>query len=130
QWEGRVVRAEGAIDPVTRMLHVIARIDDPFAREDPSRAAVPAGLYVQARIEGRELPAAFVVPRESLRDDHTILVVVDGKLRERTVKVERVLGDEAIVTDGLADGDLVCISNPRIVADGMVVRVERPEGAR
>jgi len=130
QWEGRVVRAEGAIDPTTRMLHVIARIEDPFAREDPSRAAIPAGLYVQARIEGRELPAAYVVPRESLRDDHTLLVVEGGKLYERTVKVERVLGDEAIVTDGLADGDLVCVSNPRIVSDGMAVRIEKPEGAK
>lgn len=130
EWEGRIVRAEGAIDPTTRMLHVIARIDDPFGREDASRAAIPANLYVRANVEGRSLPAAYVVPREALRDDRTLLVVEDGKLRERTVKVERVLGDDAVVTDGLKDGDLVCVSNPRIVSDGMQVRVEKPEEAR
>ena len=30
-WQGRIVRTEGEIDPKTRMIHLVARVDDPYA---------------------------------------------------------------------------------------------------
>ena len=30
EWRGRVVRTEGEIDPRSRMLHMVARVEDPY----------------------------------------------------------------------------------------------------
>lgn len=124
QWTGRVVRVEGEIDPTTRMLHVIARVDDPFGLEGGTgRGTLPSGLFVEAEIEGRSVEDAYVIPREALREGSAVFVVRDGRLRRLDVDVVRVVNDEAVVR-GLEDGVLVCISNPAVAIDGMAVRTE------
>ena len=52
-WQGRVVRTEGEIDPKTRMVHVIARVDDPYRRSG-NRPPLAVGLFVEAQILGRQ----------------------------------------------------------------------------
>jgi hypothetical protein len=45
-WIGRVVRTEGEIDAQSRMVHVVARVADPYGvavDREPARAAVPSG---------------------------------------------------------------------------------------
>lgn len=91
QWPARLVRAEAAIDERTRMLHVVARIDDPYAlAETPEEASpgadadsgvvvpkipLPAGLFVSAEIAGREANGVFVLPPLALRDGDRVFVV-------------------------------------------------------
>ena len=58
-WKGRIVRTEGEIDPHTRMIHAVARVDDPYGRgEDPERPPLAVGLFVTAEIAGRLSMAA------------------------------------------------------------------------
>ena len=40
EWEGRIVRTEGEIDPSSRMVHVVAQVKDPYAKG--SRFGAPA----------------------------------------------------------------------------------------
>ena len=52
EWTGRVVRTEGEIDPVSRMVHVVAEVQDPYAvGPDPNRPPLAVGMYVEAQIE-------------------------------------------------------------------------------
>jgi multidrug efflux system membrane fusion protein len=131
-WEGRVVRTEGEIDPQTRMVHVVARVDDPYdragRREGPPLAV---GLFVEARILGRSAPNAFVLPRQALRDgDQVLLVDDDNRLRFRKVTVLRSEEDRVVIGEGLAAGDRVCVSPIPAPVEGMVVRVtEEAAGA-
>ena len=38
EWQGRIVRTEGEIDPHTRMVHVVAEVQNPYGRgPDPTR---------------------------------------------------------------------------------------------
>ena len=54
EWGGRVVRTESEIDPVSRMVQVIAEVQDPYAAgPDPRRPPLAVGMYVEAEIEGR-----------------------------------------------------------------------------
>jgi hypothetical protein len=54
EWEGRVVRTESEIDPVSRMVHVVAEVADPYAPgPNPNRPPLAVGMYVEAEIEGR-----------------------------------------------------------------------------
>lgn len=119
EWQGRVVRAEGKLDPTTRMVNVIIRVDNPYAKMPP---LIP-GLYITAHIQGRRLDNAVTVPRCALRGADRVWVVDAGNtLRFREVRVGRIQDDVAIVQHGLHDGEHVVVSGLKAVTDGMKVR--------
>lgn len=141
-WVGRVVRTGGDISPDSRMVELIARVDEPYGAA--ARAAgVPLapGLFVEAEIEGRTVQDAYIVPRSALRNtgrwqegEPAQLPVVEGagegeRLSFRQVRIARLAGDEAVVTAGLSPGDLVVVSPLEAPVDGMAVRAERTEEA-
>lgn len=127
-WQGRVVRTEGEIDPRTRMVYVVARIDAPYARTAAKRPPLAAGLFVEAEISGRVDQGVFVLPRSALRDGNRVLVVdAESRLRWRDVEVLRADREHVIVSDGLEAGETICISTLESAVEGMQVRSEREE---
>ncbi len=128
EWPARLVRTEGEIDLRSRMLHVVARVDDPYARNHASQP-LPAGLFVRAEIMGRKLDDVYVLPTIALREQNRVFVVdAEQNLRFRPVDVLRRGSKETIVSGGLAAGDEVVISPIRAVTDGMRVQT-LPDGA-
>lgn len=125
EWQGRIVRTEGEIDPTSRMVHVVARVKDPYARgDDPDRPPLAAGLFVEAEIEGRTVDAVSVLPRAALRPDGRILVVdPESRLRFREVELLRATRDELLLTAGLEAGERVCLSPLEAAIDGMPVQL-------
>ena len=85
-WTGRVVRTGGGVDPETRMMPLIARVDEPYgAAAQRAGAPLPMGLFVEAAITGRQAEGVFVIPREALREtgrwregEASRVLVVDG----------------------------------------------------
>jgi hypothetical protein len=58
-----------------------------------------------------------------MRDDNQVLVVdADNKLHFRQVSLLRLEHDDILVSSGLQDGELVCISPMQTVVDGMLVK--------
>ncbi len=125
-WRGRIVRTEGELDRRSRMIHLVARIEDPYGRGagEPGRPPLAVGLFVKARIAGRTIDGALVLPRSALRGEDRVLVAGgDGRLYFRTVELVRLEGEHAIVGGGLEPGEQVCISPLDVEVDGMQVRV-------
>ena len=124
-WEGRIVRTEGEIDPRTRMVHVVAEVQNPYGRgADPTRPPLAAGMFVEAEIDGRVVENVAVLPRAALRGTDQVLIVDDeNRLRFRTIDVLRTTIDEVIVQGGLAAGERVNLSPLEAVSDGMQVRI-------
>jgi len=124
-WQGHVVRAEGALDPRTRLVHVVARVEDPYglARETGG-PPLEVGLFVEAEIEGREVAGAVRLPRGALRSEGEVVVVgPDAALRTRRVEVLRIDGETVFVAGGLAAGERVVARVPSTFVEGMKVRV-------
>ena len=123
-WEGRVVRTEGEIDPRSRMVHVVARVRDPYGKgAAPDRAPLAAGLFVQAELQGRLARNVVRLPRVALRGVDRVLVVDrEDRLRFRTVGVLRSDPETVIIETGLRSGERVCLSPLEAVTDGMRVR--------
>lgn len=124
-WQARIVRVEGEIDPATAMLYLVAEVDDPYARKSlGERTPLPIGLYVEARIQGRDVSGVFVVPSEALRGKDQVQVVgKDRVLRSRRVEILRREQDSILVTGGLEDGQLLCLTRLDAVVKGMTVRI-------
>jgi multidrug efflux system membrane fusion protein len=125
-WPGRIVRTEGALDPRTRMLNVVARVDDPYGRATPSeRPALAVGLFVDAEIRGRSVDGVYELPRSALRRGDEVLVVdSEQRLRVRRVHVLRSAGGRSWISEGLAPGEHIVTSPIEIVTEGMEVRAE------
>jgi multidrug efflux pump subunit AcrA (membrane-fusion protein) len=115
---GKVVRTEGKLDARTRMIHVVVRVERPYAERPP----LAVGLFVSVEIHGQVLDEAAIIPRIALRSGTEVWVVNDGRLKFRKVTVARVQGDKAFIKSGLKDGDLLVTSPLKAVTDGMKVR--------
>jgi RND family efflux transporter MFP subunit len=129
EWEGRIVRTEGEIDPQSRMVHAVAQVTNPYGRgKDPDRPPLAAGLFVEAEIEGYEAKDVVVLPRAALRGESQVLVVdEEDRLQFRDVDLLRVTREEIVVRGGLQAGERVCLSPLEAVTDGMKVRAESVE---
>lgn len=119
-WKGRIVRTEGEIDAKSRLVNVVARVENDPADEQPP---LPVGLFVQAQIRGRQADSVAVIPRQALRGNDQVLVVDDeDRLRLQRVEVLRVEGEDVYVSQGLASGDRITTSMIQAPVDGMRVR--------
>lgn len=118
-WEGELVRTEAEIDQRSRMIYGVVRIEMMPSEDSP---LIPVGLFVQAEIQGRLVDEVVRLPRSAMRDSNQVLVIdAENRLRFRTVSVLRLEHDEVLISSGLQDGELVCISAIQTVVDGMHV---------
>ena len=123
RWTGRIVRTEAEIDSRSRMIQVVARISaDDISEDDPEALPPPVGLFVYAEIEGRPADNIVVIPRAAIRNANEVLIVDDdNRLRFRSIELLRVYGEDAFISGGLSDGELISISPLQAVVDGMRV---------
>jgi RND family efflux transporter MFP subunit len=118
-WEGELVRTEAEIDQRSRMIYGVVRIEMIPNEDSP---LIPVGLFVQAEIQGRLVENVVRLPRSAMRDNNQVLVIdSENRLRFRTVSVLRLEHDDVLISSGLEDGELVCISAIQTVVDGMHV---------
>ena len=127
-WDGRVVRTESEIDPVSRMVHVVAEVRDPYLPgTDPNRPPLAVGMYVEAEIEGREFDQVVVLPRAAVRGQVQVLVIdANNRVRFRDVEIFRSTIESVFVSGGLAQGERVVVSTIDSPTEGMLVQVTNP----
>lgn len=110
-WSARLHRSEGVFDERSRALFAVARIDDPYALDNPGREPLRIGTFVNANIEGRPMPGLVALPRYVLRAGDMVAVVdANNLVRNRKVTVLRAGGDFIYVSSGLNNGDLVILT--------------------
>lgn len=132
RWEGRIVRAEGAVDARTRQLFVVAQIEDPYGKSIPGRPPLKVGSFVQAEIEGVVLENVFTIPRKLYRENSYVLVVdVEKKLDRRQVGVVWENDEEIVVDSGVSQGELLCLTDVPYALEGweVVANLESAQGA-
>lgn len=127
EWEGRIVRVGGEIDPATRMVNLIARVDDPY-RSSGDRPPLSVGLFVDAEVVGRSVESVFQAPRGVLVGADRVWLVEDGRLVLRRVGILRADPEVVIVSDGLSAGDRISLTILESAVDGMRV-TPQPEPA-
>lgn len=128
-WQGRIVRTEAEIDPRTRMVMAIARVNDPYARTgDSGRPPLAVGMFVKAEIQGIRVRDVIRAPRSALRSDDTVFVVDSGgRLQFRTVDILRREREEVLIRKGLLEGEQICVSPLEAAVEGMAVRAAEDE---
>ena len=123
EWQGKIVRTEAAIDESSHQLYVIAQLQDPFAVQQTHKTPLKIGQYVTARIEGRLVKNALVIPTSSIYQGSYVYVVNDNTLQRRNVSLAFQTPTDAVVTDGLSVNEWLITSPMGQVSSGTRVAV-------
>ncbi len=124
EWQGYLTHIEAEIDPRSRMVHVVAQVENPYGKNKSKESLpLPVGLFVQAEISGKKIENVAVLPRSALRNENQILVLdAENRLRFRQVEILKTDAENVYILEGLKNGEQVCISPLEAAIDGMPVK--------
>lgn len=126
-WNAQLVRTEGAIDESARQLHVIAQIDDPFGPANIGRSPLKIGQYVTAEIEGADLSDVLIIPNSTIYQGSYVYVVENDLLQRKDVVIAWQNDADAIIEQGLDDGDQLVVTPLGQVTSGLRVSISGAE---
>jgi RND family efflux transporter MFP subunit len=125
RWSGRLARVKATLDATTRTLPVVIEVDEPVDREAAGRLAerLKPGMFVTVSIEGRRVPDVHRLPRHLLHDGDTVFLADGDQLIIQPVTVLRRFKTAVVISEGLADGDLVVTTPLSGAVEGMMIRI-------
>ena len=128
-WEADVVRTEGELDPLSRVVNVIAQVADPYEPEDGG-PPLTVGLFVEADIIGNRVDDVVVVPSAALQAGNRLYVVdTSDRLSFRDTEVVRLTAETAYLRVDVSDGERICVTALDDAVEGQSVRpVSAPPG--
>ena len=118
--EGALQFRDVTVDPTTGS--VILRIVFP----NPKGVLLP-GMFVRAVVEEGVNPRALLIPQQAVMRDPkgnplTLIVDSQGKVTQRPLTLDRALGDQWLVSSGLAAGEQVIVEGVQKVRPGATVK--------
>ncbi len=126
--DARIVRSEGVFDAASRVLYVVAQIEDPYNLQrapDQPRPPLRIGTFVSAQIAGKSGGHLFAVPRHALTRGNTLWVMDDAlSIHPRVVEIVRNDDEFAYIATGLNDGDRYVTTPIDQPLPGMKVRLD------
>ncbi|MFC4993851.1 efflux RND transporter periplasmic adaptor subunit [Rubritalea tangerina] len=128
QWEARIVRIEGELDPTSRELFVVARVNDPFGidtehRPHPLRMNQP----VAASIQANTLKQVVSIPRSAIYGKDEIIVVRDNKIHREQINIVWSTLDRVFTDTPDLDKALLATSKLAYAPEGSPVRIIEKE---
>ncbi len=108
-WKARIIRTEGVVDEVSRVIYAVAQVIDPYGVLGQShQQELKIGTFVNAEIRGVPAENVVVLPRHVLQSDNTILVANDKRELEIVpVSVLRAEPIKVYISSGISGGDHV-----------------------
>jgi hypothetical protein len=130
QWEAKIIRTEGTLDPNSRELFAIARIDDPFSL-DSDLPQLRIGQPLRAAINGVTLDDVYVIPRTAMRGLNRIFLIdkTEPKIMRMDITPVWSNTEVIIVRSDLSPGDWIATSHLPYAPNGAPVEIITPPPA-
>lgn len=127
---GYLYKMLGSLEGQTRMARVLISVPDPHLHLDDNadQPILMIGSFVEANIEAEELSDVVRLNRDHIRDNETVWVMEDKKLRISDVNIVFEDAEYAYIDGGLSGDDRVVTTNLTTVTDGAPLRLEGSEG--
>jgi RND family efflux transporter MFP subunit len=131
QWQARIIRTEGVVDEVSRVIYAVAQVVDPYGILGQSdQQELKIGTFVNAEIQGLPAKNVVVLPRYVLRADHTILTAdADNRLEILPVTVLRAEPRKVYLSEGIAGGTRVVTTTLDAPVPGTKLAIRGEQGA-
>ena len=113
-----IQRADGVVDAASGGVRVFARIE-----QEAARVPLRPGAFVEVRIPDRVYRRAARLPETALVGGDTVYAVVDGRLEPRPVVLLARVGNDVVVSGGIADGERIATTRFPEIGPGVRVQV-------
>ena len=126
QWYGRITRTSAAVNAQTRLINVIAELNDPYGAGSDDGAPMAPGLFVSAEVAGTKVEDLLKAPRSAVRGGDNIFIgePETGELRIYQVDLVHSSPEGAwFRSDQVEVGDLAIVSPIRGSNDGMSITI-------
>lgn len=127
RWQGRIERTEGAIDEISQQLYIVAQIDDPYDELNNKTAPIKIGQYVTAKITGKTIEQALVIPNSAIYQGSYVYVVdkVEEQhvLRRKEIDIRWQNSHEALIDSGLTFSEELVLTPLGQVSSGTPVQI-------
>ena len=117
---GTLIQLAYKADPQTRTYLAKIEVDNRDRQLRP-------GMIVRIEALRREIKDAIAIPLYAVVDldgRKVVFVEEEGKAQLRTVKVDRVIGDQAVILEGLNLNERLIVKGQQLLVDGTKVKVE------
>ena len=119
--EGKLQFRDITVDPTTGSVTLRAVFPN------PDNVLLP-GMFVRAIVEEGVNDRALLAPQQSVSRDtkgnpYALIVNGEGKVEQRSLELDRAIGDQWLVSKGLAAGDRVIVEGMLRVRPGSPVKV-------
>jgi RND family efflux transporter MFP subunit len=122
RWPAKFMRVRESLDPHTRTIGLVVGVEKPYENVIPGRRPpLLAGAYCRVTFTGPTRDGQIIVPRSAIRDGHVFVLDAENRLRQKSVRVDFVQDEFAVVGEGLAGGETLVVSNPTPAIVGMLV---------
>lgn len=118
EWPARITRTAASIDTQSRMMFAVAEV------ETPTEADVPlvVGLFVTAKIEGKELENVVTLPRDAVFKRNRMFVLDDAHaISEVETKVLYRNSDYVWVKSSVPSDSLIVLEKQALLSPGTQV---------
>jgi membrane fusion protein (multidrug efflux system) len=118
---GKLVSVDNTLDPKTGSIKVEASF------QNPQRMLRP-GQYAKIKAVGEVLTKQVLIPKSITKEIQGIINVFvvgeGGLLQQRQIKVDKEIGNDLLIKEGLQEGDLVVVSSINRLKTGMQITPE------
>lgn len=123
-WDAKLVRVEGELDPNSRELFVVARINDPFGiQQSEYRIPLRMNQPVIALIRANTLKKVVKIPRSALYGKDEIVLVKDNTIQRKTINIVWSTLESVITDTAGLDGAQLSTTKLPYAPQGSPVRV-------
>lgn len=119
EWQGVLDRVSASINPQSRMLQLIIRVEAPYMSD--RGVALKPGMFVKAKASGAHMAGTVRIPRSALHQgDRVYRLTEDNRLEGKDVQIVHT-GPEWAVALGLEVADRLCVTPLLFFVEGMQV---------
>lgn len=121
---GKITHIAEAASPLNNSFRLQATVPNP-------KRALRPGMIATAVIERARRDSAVVAPLSAViprKGEHFVFVAVGDRAMRRLVRIDRILGADAVLASGLNEGDELIVEGHRELIDGAAIeRVPRED---
>jgi membrane fusion protein (multidrug efflux system) len=124
--KGTLDFSDYSVNPTTGSVAFRGRV------ANPGRVLLP-GMYVKVRLSVGTLNKGYRVPQLAVQRDgqgpYVLVAGSDGMIAQKRIVTASAVGNDWVVSSGLADGDQVIVDNLQKIGPGMPVKAKPVEAA-
>lgn len=117
-WQGNIVATDSVVDNTSQQRHAIAEI-----MLDNTETDLIVGQYLKASITGNMLDQVMIIPNTAIQQGLFVYRVIEDQLQRTRVRIGWQGGQQALITQGLQEGDTIVVSPLGQTQSGAPVRI-------